>query len=74
MKKLLSLIGTVSIIGAGVNTVISCNDNSSADQQAANDIRNKITNPNLTVPAGTNPKITNPATIQAIKTALHGKK
>ena len=73
MKKLLSLIGTVSIIGAGVNTVISCNDNSSVDQQTANDIKNKITNPNLTVPAGTNPNITNPATIQAIKTALHGK-
>ncbi len=52
MKKLLSLIGAISIIGSGASTVISCNDASntnSADQQKANGIKDKITDTNITV-------------------------
>ena len=57
MKKLLSLIGTVSIIGAGVNTVISCNDNSSVDQQTADAIKGKIVAKDLNLPVGTSTNV-----------------
>ena len=70
MKKLLSLIGAMSIVGSGAATVISCSDNNTSGQPTANDIASKITNPDLTVPAGTNPDTTNSATINAIKKAL----
>ena len=41
-----------------------------SNQQKADAIKNKITNVNLTVPAGTNPDTANPATITAMKEAL----
>ncbi len=73
MKKLLSLIGAISIVGSGASAVISCGDFSKPkndDQAKANAIKDKITNVNLTVAGGIAPGTKNAATIEAIKTAL----
>ncbi len=74
MKKLLSLIGAISIVGSGVSTVVGCGDDFSKpknnDQEKANAIKDKIKKFDLTVenllPKGTE----NSETIKAIKTAL----
>ena len=42
------------------------------DQEKADRIKNRITNVDLNIPAGTNPDTTNLTTIQVIKTALEG--
>ena len=73
MKKLLSLIGAISIVGSGASAVISCGDFSKPkndDQAKANAIRDKITNVNLTVEGDIAPGTQNVATVEAIKTAL----
>ncbi len=70
MKKLLSLIGAMSIVGSGAATVISCSDNSTSDKQKTDAIKNKITNVDLTVPSGTNPDTSNRITTAAIRITL----
>ena len=76
MKKLLSLIGAISIVGSGASAVISCGNFSKPkndDQAKANAIRDKITNVNLTVAGGIAPGTENSDTIKAIKTALQSE-
>ena len=70
MKKLLSLIGAMSIVGSGAATVISCSDNSTSDQQKADAIFNKITKTDLTVPSNISPDTSNSLTTAAIRIAL----
>ena len=73
MKKLLSLIGAISIVGSGVSTVVGCGDDFSKpkndDQEKANAIRDKIKNVDLTI-AGVALGTQNKPTTSAIKTAL----
>ena len=76
MKKLLSLIGAISIVGSGVSTVVGCGDDFSKpknnDQAKADAIKDKIKQADLIVEniaAGTQ----NEATIKAIKTALQSQ-
>ena len=75
MKKLLSLIGAISIVGSGASAVISCGDSSTSendDQAKANAIRDKITKVDLTV-ENLAPGTENSNTIKAIKTALQSE-
>ena len=75
MKKLLSLIGAISIVGSGASAVIACDDNSntvSPDQKTANAIAAKVKNKNLVLPAvTTNLDTSNKDTQQALKTVLY---
>ena len=75
MKKLLSLIGVVSIVGSGASAVIGCEDNSntvSPDQKTANALAAKVKNKNLVLPAvTTNLDTSNKNTQQALKNVLY---
>ena len=80
MKKLLSLIGTISIIGSGASTVVACGSNNSSSRTSestiipsrsgADIIKDKITQTHFIVPKGTNRDTTNVAAIKAMKKAL----
>ena len=75
MKKLLSLIGVVSIVGSGASAVIGCEDNSntvSPDQKTANALAAKVKNKNLVLPAvKTNLDTSNKNTQQALRNVLY---
>ena len=75
MKKLLSLIGAISIVGSGASAVISCGDNSntvSPEQKTANELAAKVKNKNLVLPAvTTNLDTSNQSTQQALRTVLY---
>ncbi len=69
MKKLLSLLGAITLVGSSVTTVVACG-NKETNKKTAQDVANKITNKNIALPAKTNPDTANPATILALKSAL----
>ena len=59
MKKLLSLLGAISITGAGISSVVAC-DNSVPDltgQHKVDQIRAAIKDTDLSMPYGTDPSI-----------------
>ena len=77
MKKLLSLISTITVIGGSTSAVIACGTSTTKPIKPSSDIVNKgteitskIKQTNITVPAGTNPDVTNPQTVTALNTAL----
>ena len=73
MKKLLSIIGTVSIAASGVSTVISCGDNNSSKPQneTSQEIANKITKTSFNI--ANNAKKDIASNTAAIKTSLKAK-
>ena len=73
MKKLLSIIGTVSIAASGVSTVISCGDNNSSKPQndTSQEIANKIANTSFNIPNNAKKDIA--SNTAAIKTNLKAK-
>ncbi len=73
MKKLLSLIGAISIVGSGASTVISCGSSASStnsDQAKANAIKDKIKNVDLKISGVSKYAADDPNTATMIKTAL----
>ena len=73
MKKLLSLIGAISIVGSGASTVISCGGSSAPknnDQAQANAIKDKIKDTNIMISGVSSLDTTNTATTNVIKEAL----
>ncbi len=70
MKKLLSLLGAVTLIGSSGSATIAFTERLSTTTNPAQDIANKITNKKIALPAVTYPDTTKLATIKVMKTAL----
>ena len=66
MKKLLSMLGALTLVGGGGVSVVACSNNSKIIQS----IKDKIKNTNIALPAEVNVDTSNAATITALKTAL----
>lgn len=76
MKKLLSIIGAISIAGSGASAVIACSSSdTTSDQQKADAIKDKITTTNILVAGDTNPDTSKSGTtitkaLEAVNTGL----
>ena len=70
MKKLLALIGSISLGVVGTSDVIACSNSANASNDSATEIANKISNKDLAVPPITPTDTTNKTTIQNITQAL----
>lgn len=79
MKKLLSIIGTITIAGSGISAVVACNNDSESGKSVpatgglkpaitADDIAKLVTTKTITVPIGTNTDVSKDKT--AIDKAL----
>ncbi len=67
MKKILSLLGAVTLIGSAVPNVVAC---ASTSTKTARSIADKIKNKSLALPANTDPDTANANTIAMLKQTL----
>ena len=78
MKRLLNLLATITLVGSGTATVVACGSDKTVPprpaprikKETADDIANKIKETRIQLAAYTNPSLTNPATIKALKANL----
>ena len=69
MKKLLSLLTAVTLVGTGASSVVACQSQKD-DQTEVNRLKNEIINTVLVLPAGTNKDTSNTKTIDAIRAKI----
>ncbi len=69
MKKLLSLLGAIALVGSAGTTVVACGS-SSKTNNPAQDLANQIKNKDVALIAGSNTDTSNAATNKAIKDAV----
>ncbi len=72
MKKLLGLLAATTFLTTGTISVAACTTNNKKpnDNNEANDIKNKITDPNLALDSSVLPTTSDPKTIAAMKALL----
>ncbi len=70
MKKILTLIGSISLGVASASSAVACSNSANASNDSATEIANKITNKNLSVLPTTPTDTTNKTTIDNITQAL----
>ena len=69
MKKLLSLLTAVTLVGTSASSVVACQSQKN-DQTEVNRLKKKIINTVLVLPAGTNKDTSNTKTIDAIRAKI----
>ena len=70
MKKLLSLLTAVTLVGTGASSVVACQSQKD-DQTEVNRLKNEIINTVLVLPVGTNKDTSNTKTIDAIRAQIN---
>ena len=70
MKKLLSLLTAVTLVGTSASSVVACQSQKN-DQTEVNRLKNEIINTVLVLPAGTNKDTSNTKTIDAIRAQIN---